>query len=186
MEEWRDVKGYEGIYKISNQGRVKRLKCYRETVNGKTIPYKEKILKPQKQSTGYYTIWLCFTGVKKLAPIHRLVASAFIPNPENKPCVNHKDGNKENNNVDNLEWCTYKENTRHAWDNNLSVVTDGLRKSASKNGISTSKKIVCLTNGKIYNSSAEAGRELGICNQNISKVLKGKRNHAGGYKFDYL
>jgi hypothetical protein len=109
MEEiWKDIEGYGGLYQISNQGKVK---SFRRTT-GK--PY--RILKQGITIWGYKYVNL-FNQGGKMKTIHRLVALAFIPNPENKREVNHKDSNRLNNHVDNLEWVTSKENTRHAMDN---------------------------------------------------------------------
>lgn len=102
-EEWRDIKDYEGLYQISNYGRVKR----------KRIP-QAKILKNMFTTTGYYRITLSNIRKQKDFKVHRLVAQEFLPNLENKKQVNHIDGNKLNNNVNNLEWVTNKENVRHA------------------------------------------------------------------------
>lgn len=109
MEEiFESIKGYEGMYEISNFGRVKSLqKTTKFGLRFKTYP--EKILLPQNNNNGYLKVIL--GGKNKY--IHRLVAEAFIPNPENKPQVNHKDGNKKNNHVDNLEWATSKEDSDH-------------------------------------------------------------------------
>jgi len=114
-EEWRDIKGYEGIYKISNKGNVKSL-C-RISRHGRFI--KEKILKPAKDKDGYILVTLCKNGRQKTSKVHRLVCCAFVNNIDNKPCVNHKNGIKNDNTVDNLEWVTIKENTQHSYDNNL-------------------------------------------------------------------
>ena len=101
MEEiWRDIDGYEGLYQVSNKGRVKSLKYG-----------KERILRPGWKTGGYLFVILCKNGNQSKQRIHRLVAQAFIPNPNNKPQVNHLDENKKNNCVDNLEWATAKENT---------------------------------------------------------------------------
>ena len=105
--------------------------------------------------------------------IHRLVAEAFIPNPENKSYVNHKDGNKTNNHVDNMEWCTALENVRHA-------ITTGL--TFNKGSDSASAKPIVTCRGDKFGSAVEAARHFGMSNhRNISKVLKGKREHAGKY-----
>ena len=101
-EYWKPVVGYEGHYQVSNFGRVKSIKF------GKEI-----ILKPRKDKCGYYSVVLYKNGIVKKYYVHRLVAEAFIPNPNNLPCVNHKDENKLNNSVDNLEWCDRLYNVRY-------------------------------------------------------------------------
>ena len=101
MEEiWKDVKGYEGLYQVSNLGNVKSIR-------------KNIIKKPSRLPKGYLQMRLSKNGKNKYISIHRLVAQAFIPNINNYPCVNHKDCNPQNNKVNNLEWCTYKENNSY-------------------------------------------------------------------------
>jgi len=114
-EQWKDIKDYEGHYKISNLGRVKNVKRNNNRYN--------KLLKLKKGTDKYkyYHISLFKNGLCKEVSIHRLVAQAFIPNPDNKPEVNHIDGNKVNNKIDNLEWCTHKENFKHASKNGLLI-----------------------------------------------------------------
>ena len=107
MEEiWKDIEWHKGSYKVSNMGRVYsiRRKKFKDT-------YLDK--------RGYVKVCLCYNYTQKIFSVHRLVAKAFIPNPNNYPQVNHKDENKQNNNVDNLEWCTKQENQNHAVRNNL-------------------------------------------------------------------
>ena len=101
-EYWKPVVGYEGLYEVSNFGRVKSLKFG-----------KEKILKPVTNTFGYLQVTLCKNNKKKLVTVHRLVAEAFLPNPHNYSCVNHKDENKQNNNVSNLEWCSAQYNNTY-------------------------------------------------------------------------
>ena len=114
-EIWQDIKGYEGIYQVSNIGRIKSLA--RETRNGSCK--KEKILKTQIDKKGYLTIDLRKNKQRKSYKVHRLVALAFIQNLDNKPQINHIDGNKRNNKIENLEWCTNSENQIHSYKNNL-------------------------------------------------------------------
>lgn len=129
MEEiWQDIKGYEGIYQISNLGKIKSIA--RDTSN---VCKQTRLLKPTKdRDRGYLIVTLCKNNKYKTVRVHRIVAETFIPNPENKSQVNHIDGNKLNNNVNNLEWCTASENIRHSWENGLSKISDKHRKVASE------------------------------------------------------
>ena len=108
QEIWKDVVGYEGLYQVSNMGRVKSF-CQ----STKFHKQKEFILKPSLINSGYEVVTLYSKEKRKKFQIHRLVATAFIPNPDNLPCVNHKDENKVNNCVSNLEWCTYQYNNNY-------------------------------------------------------------------------
>ena len=165
LEIWRDIKNYEGIYEVSNLGRIKSI-----SRNG-TIK-ENRILKPNKVM-GYSQVGLQKYGTRKYKKIHRLVAEAFIPNPENKKEVNHKDGNKANNCVDNLEWVTTSENQLHSYyelKNNIKSVIQ----------LSLNNEII-----KEWESIAKAEQELKISNADICKCCKGKRKTAGGYKWRY-
>jgi hypothetical protein len=113
MEEWIPVKDYEIYYHVNSSGEVKSLKRVISEPRWGIRTYKEKIMK-QGVVAGYPAIRASKDGESIILYVHRLVASAFIPNPENKPCVNHIDGNKLNNHKDNLEWCTHQENAQHA------------------------------------------------------------------------
>lgn len=110
LEIWKDIKGYEGLYQISNYGKVKSLK-------------RGILLKPCTNHKGYLSVVLYKKSEKCCKRIHRLVAEAFIPNSNNKPQVNHIDCNKHNNKVDNLEWCDNSENQIHAFKNRLQTNT---------------------------------------------------------------
>lgn len=126
MEEWRDIRGYEGYYQVSNLGRVRSLNRYvKANKSGGIRLLKGKIMKLTKikgrddSDNRYVVVNLRREGEGKVHQVHRLVAEAFIPNPDNSPIPNHIDGNKDNNCVDNLEWCTYSENNKHALDTGL-------------------------------------------------------------------
>lgn len=165
MEIWKDVIGYEGLYKISNLGRVKSfVRC----TEGKIL----NILFDKK---GYPKSHLTKDGKTKYVNIHRLVAKAFITNTENKPCINHIDGNKENNSVDNLEWSTYSENNKHAYDNGLRRKTKIKIEQYSLDG-----KFI-----KEWDSALDVQNELKIAKSNIASVCKGKRKTTGGYIWKY-
>ena len=161
-EEWRDIKGYEGLYQVSNLGKIRRLKY------GKC-----KILKLHSNGVGYINVDLCMNGKKITKKVHRLVAEAFIPNPDNKPQVNHIDGNKQNNKVDNLEFCTLIENQQHALKNKLRTTKEILQCDLEGNVI---KEWGCIS---------ECARQLNILNSNIVSCIKGRQKTAYGYKWKY-
>lgn len=119
MEIWKDAKGYEGYYEVSSLGRVRRKKCETIYKDGRVAFFSETILKQGKNKKGYLIVYLSVKSKKITRAVHRLVAETFIKNPENKETVNHKDCNKENNNVENLEWLTNKENMQHAFANGI-------------------------------------------------------------------
>jgi hypothetical protein len=129
---------------------------------------------------GYYHISLSKKGKTYAKKVHRLVAQAFIPNPENKPCVNHRDGNKLNNNVSNLEWVTYSENSLHALENKLSKSKKGEEHSQSK--LSESQVIQILNEGK-YDSFQAISNKWGVDRKQIEKILKRTSwTHIEGYE----
>lgn len=156
-KEWRTVSRYPQ-YEVSNDGEVRHI--------GKT---KVRVLK-QNPRTGYMqiTLWSADRGGCKTIRVHRLVAEAFIENPHGKRCINHKDGNRTNNCVENLEWCTNSENDIHK------------TYVLGHNRIQP-KAILCVESGITYPSSTVAGKALGIDRKNINKVTNGKRETAGGY-----
>jgi len=171
MEEWRDIEGYEGLYKISNIGRVRSLP--RNTTKG-------KILKPVKQPNGYLQVLLYKNGKKKKFLIHRLVAKAFIPNPLNLPEVNHKDENKENNRVDgcvnNLEWCSAKYNVNYGTRNKR------LAEKQSKPVIQYDLQGNFI---KEWSSGWEVQRQLGYFQGGISACCLGKQKTAYNFIWKY-
>lgn len=172
MEEkeiWVDIKGYEGLYQVSNLGRVKSLN-YRRTG-------KEKILKPIKMKRQYIKVQLCKNRKPKQYMIHRLVAQAFIPNPDNKEQVNHINGNKADNRVENLEWCTNSENTQHAFENGLNKYnyTD-----------KTPQRVYCIEFDMSFESLTQAEKVTGANHSDIGKVARGERKSAKGLHFIYI
>lgn len=188
-EEWKDIKGYENYYQISNLGRIKSLIWF----NGHEYIHREKILKPQNNK--YLTVRLAKNKKIKQYTIHRLVAIHFIENKENKPYVNHIDGNKYNNRANNLEWCTAKENTNHAYKNGLITLTSEKKKKAvNKNAKlawdKTRKKVNQYDIDNIlikqYKSLTEASLKNSIAIQHISECCKGKAKTAGGYKWQFV
>lgn len=114
MEIWKTIEEFNN-YEVSNYGRVRRKECVIVYSNGAVTNYKEKILKQEITRGIYLRVTFSQNNVQKRFQVHRLVAKYFIKNPENKPCVNHIDGNGMNNNVSNLEWCTHSENERHSY-----------------------------------------------------------------------
>lgn len=179
MEEWKDIKGYEGYYQISSFGRVKSLSRIVNSSYGKTRVIKERILILRRDKDGYMIVTFCINNQRTTHKVHRLVAEAFIPNPENKPTVNHKNGDKAKNYVDNLEWATDKEQMTHR------VKVLGQNKAPSSKCRETWKKKVCRSDGKIYNSIKEAGIDNNISPSNITMCCQGKCKTIGGYGWCY-
>lgn len=114
VEEWKPIVGFEGYYEVSNYGRVKGLNRYKKARNGSTSKTKERIMKQTETKKGYLKCKLSMNNIGTNVVVHRLVAIAFLENKNNKDQINHIDGNKKNNHVSNLEWCTGKENVKHA------------------------------------------------------------------------
>ena len=198
MEEWRDIEGFEGLYQVSNTGKVKSLN-YRRTG-------KEKILKAYPNGHDYLQVKLHKDGKKKSCRVNRLVAQAFIPNPDNLPEVNHKDEDKTNNCVENLEWCSKLYNInygtgrkrsaeklrgrKHSEEHNKKVAEKLRGRKQTEEHIKKRSKPVIGINkisGLIieFPSLMEAERCTGISNGNICTCLKGKRKLAGGFYWHY-
>lgn len=181
-EIWKPVKGYEGFYEVSDHGNVKSLR-------------KNKILKQTVGvKNGYSYVGLYKEGKDKRVLVHRIVATAFIDNPMQKRTVNHKDGNKSNNCVENLEWATYSENHRHAFKNGLKIVSDKQRKVASETGKKTCDAnrrrtpVVMIKDDvyiKTFTSAHEAARSVGGNPSAIIAVCKGKWQSHKGYRWEY-
>jgi len=181
-EIWKDIKGYEGRYQVSNKGLVKSLTHVTIREDGKKLPIKGRILKPMSNFNGYLQVSLCdSSGKVKRFYVHRLVCEAFHENPKNKPCVNHIDEDKTNNAASNLEWCTVKENCNHGTRN--ARVGEAVAKALSKpvGQYTRDGKLI-----KVWQSTQEVERQLGFAHNNISEVARGKRKIAYGYVWKYI
>ena len=175
-EVWKDIEGYEGLYQVSNLGRVKSLP--KKTKN--QYSYKEIMLKQNKDKDGYLIVNLTKNKKGKTYKVHRLVAFAFIPKIKNKEIINHKDGNKQNNSVDNLEWCTNRENIIHAFKNNLIKIKKGKENPVCK------KVILKRNNEKLeFYSLKEASKYLGVGSNAICNCLKKRSRTCKGYEVNY-
>ena len=186
-EHWKDIKGYEGLYQISDYGRVKSL----ERFSDKTHHYLTKILSPGKDRNGYYKVHLFKNKKSKNMPIHRLVGDAFLSNPENKPIYNHlKIVTKDycNNCVDNLEPATISENLKYAYKNGTKKPNINMK---GKIGIKSpfSKKVAQYNKEyelvKIWDCFNDIERELGFLHGNIVSCCKGRYKQAYGYIWKY-
>jgi len=160
VEVYKDIKNYEGLYMVSNCGNVKSLKsgC---------------VMKQRYDKYGYKRIGLRKDGKLSTFFIHRLVAEAFIDNPFGLPCINHIDEDKENNNFDNLEWCSQKYNVNYGNRN-------------SKIARTKCKPILCVDTGKIFTSIKNASKAMQLNASCISSVCNGKARHHKGYKFEFV
>lgn len=174
-EIFRPIKGFEGLYSVSNFGSVKResTKAKKGTGNyGKS----EHIVKQRKNNKGYLVVDLYKDNIRNQLLVHRIVATAFIPNSNNCLVVNHKDENPTNNNVENLEWCTQKYNMNYGT-------------CANRIGLANSKRVTMFSkfHEKIetFKSIIDAERKTGISNGSIGDCLHGRRKTAGGYIWEY-
>lgn len=174
-EIFKDIEGYEGIYQVSNYGTIKSL--------GNNKTRKNKKLKLYKNIFGYLCVSLSKEGKNKVCKVHRLVAQAFIDNPNNYKQVNHIDEDKTNNHVSNLEWCTAKYNINYGTRNKRVCEKN---KISQKNDINKSKQVMCVETGKIYHSTMEVERELGFSNGNISSACTGRLNTIYGFHWRYI
>ena len=190
-EIWKDIDGYEGLYQVSNLGRVKSLNYHRTG--------KERIMKPKKDSKGYLQVLLCKESKVKHYFVHRLVAVAFVDNPQNLPIINHIDENPKNNNANNLEWCTQKYNINYGTRNKKASEKLRGRKLSEehkekiaekmKNNPKKIKPIIGISkvSGLIleFPSLKEASRQTGINQGHICECCNGKRKSAGGFYWLY-
>lgn len=174
-EVWKDIEEYEGLYQVSNYGNVKSLN-YNHTK-------KEKILKIDNSSNkGYSCVRLCKDKIITKKTIHRLVAKAFVSNPENKPQVNHIDGNKLNNYANNLEWVTNGENEKHAYNYNLKHKHFGKNNGRAKSIVQYDLQGNFV---REYETIIQAQRETGLGQTTILYILKNKTKKPTKFIFKY-
>lgn len=175
MEEvWKDIPSYEGYYQVSNLGRIKRLPRHKPTDKRKTH---NNIRKPRLAENGYFRINLSKDNSVKWFGIHRLVALAFIPNPDKLPVINHKDENKQNNRVDNLEWCDRVYNIQYG------SRTERMAKTRGKAVAQITKDGELVAT---YYSIGEAGRQTGLDHRVICRVCNGKAKLYHGFRWEFL
>jgi len=169
MEEWKQCKGHARNYEVSNLGRFRNR-------------FSQAVLSTRKHGAkrAYTGVTTCYKGFTKVVLLHRLVGEAFIPNPLNKPFVNHKNGIKTDNRLDNLEWCTRSENMQHAWNT-------GLCKPA-KHQPNLMRPVRATRGGEVLNfrSVREACRHFQVDRHQVSNWITGRRNHKLRYKWQYI
>lgn len=188
-EFWKQIEGLPDTYHISNKGRIRRIELIAKTWYG-SRRVKECFLKTHISKNGYERIAITLaSGKTKNLSIHRLVAIAFIHNPQMKPCINHRNGIKTDNSIKNLEWVTYSENSLHAAKTGL---MPPIKSMLGKLGAdhNRSKELAQFDlNGNllgVFGSACEAQRITGMSQGQISRVCRGERTHTGGFVFQYL
>ena len=187
MEEiWKDIKGYEGLYQVSNLGNVRSLDRYKKNNKGKYLQ-RGVVLKKNHDKDGYSIVGLYKSGNSCTKKVHRLVAQAFIPNPKNKPTVNHKNGIRDDDKLSNLEWATMSENQLHAFRvlkrkpviPNKEQIEKSL-KSKYKKVIQYEMQIIIKETAR-YGSIKEAEKTTGINCTSISRCCRKKQEKTGKY-----
>ncbi|MGP1351652.1 MAG: NUMOD4 domain-containing protein [Hoylesella marshii] len=165
IEIWKTIPEFED-YEASNFGRIRSIDRKRPVKNGHTCIHKGKVIKARKQNGGYLVVWLRKNGKTYAKTVHRLIALTFIP-PKSDKEVNHKDGDKTNNTIANLEWLTKSENIKHSY-----------RQLGRKRN---AQRILCVETGEIYASIKDAANKINITHSDIDHVLSGRSKSAGGY-----
>lgn len=185
--EWKRVSGFEDSYEVSSSGQVRSLTRTIYTSDGKSYEIPGKLLKISDNGSGYKFVSLQKHSKCTQRTVHRLVAEAFIPNPENKTTVNHKDGDKSNNDVSNLEWATYSENNTHALATGLRRGwTDEARHRVSiASKLRESKPVRCITTGQVFSSMRDAEQTLGLGASVVSTSIYEMRE-TSGYRFEFV
>lgn len=193
-DKWKIIPEFEQ-YMVSDSGKILNNNFHRQNI--------QKQIKINMKSNGYLRVTLSKEGKTKCFYVHRLVAEAFIPNPENKKCVNHKNGKRADNRVKNLEWVTYSENTKHMYDilnykiskqtiekrtssrKNYKMSDETKRKIGEKNKNNSCKKVVCIELNKEFSSAALASEWLGLTKKVVCRACRNNKT-SGGYHWKYL
>lgn len=182
-EIWRPCKGFEPFYIVSNFGRVKSVAVYSDKYKRIFMRPCQKEKKQETTKDGYKRVLLCYYGKHFHVGVHRLVAQAFIENPNGYPCINHKDENTRNNHADNLEWCTWKYNS------NYGTLPKRISERMKANHPAAKAVYQYSVDGNFiteYRSANEASRAIGTVSGNmITRVCRGQAKTAGGYKWSY-
>lgn len=189
-EIWKDIAGYEGYYQVSNMGRVKSVYRIIDRCDGTTQRVSERILKPFNTGSAphYLGVHLRKDGERETLKIHRLVAKAFIPNPEKLDVVDHIDSDTHNNKAANLRWCTYSDNNRYciaAGRDNPKHYHDWSSDSQRSYRLKRCKPFV-RNDGKRYECLQDAADDLGVKKTSVHRVLKGRSKTCKGYQFTYV
>lgn len=177
LEIWRPIERLQNIYEVSNQGRIRSVNRTEEMRNGIRRLREGRTLSQKTARNGYKSVHISINGKSKDYLTHRLVALAFVPNPSNLPCINHKDNNRANNHADNLEWCTYLHNNTYQGCRDRAVLSRGCRKvkKFSLNGVFIDE----------YRSCHAASKANGLSNGNLYATLHNKQKTCGGFIWKY-
>lgn len=191
MVVWKPIKDYEQLYEISNTGKVRRKDSIVTRSNGRQLPVKGGEMQLRDNGMGYLRVKLCKNNKSRRVLIHRLIAEHFIPQPDGMTIINHRDGNKQNNHISNLEWTTQKENIRHARETGL-VNIEKWKKSIAETGrrvikdlhIQNSRSVINTETGEKFSSIIDAAKALGVCRMSLGKKLRGQRKNNTSLVFE--
>ena len=171
MDRWKEIIDNDN-YEVSDTGRVRR----KGSDNDRSV----------RDRNGYLAVDLYKDSERSTKRVHRLVAEAFVPNPDNKPEVNHRDGNKYNNNASNLEWVTTKENCRHAWNSGLARPSYGMTGKSNPNSGRKSKPFRIVETGEVFDKLQDCENAIDGNNRHINDCLRGRQKTHRGYHFEYV